>query len=96
MHLTYCTTHLEDAPGILHYQSGSEAYGRLDLIDKSPLSPRARAHVTAAEQRSYVQRGVAGRRLQVQSSAAEHYALRPILGASSQACAKRGFDGRTA
>eukprot|EP00976_Prorocentrum_cordatum_P067379 1178718-Prorocentrum_minimum.AAC.1 len=31
------TAHLEDAPGILHYLSGSEAYGRLNLIDKSPL-----------------------------------------------------------
>ena len=38
--LAYCSTHLEDAPGILHYQSGSEAYGRLDLTDKSPPSSR--------------------------------------------------------
>eukprot|EP00976_Prorocentrum_cordatum_P020281 411909-Prorocentrum_minimum.AAC.6 len=28
MPLTYCTTHPEDAPGTLHSQSGSEAYGR--------------------------------------------------------------------
>ena len=39
MPLTYCTTHPEDAPGILHYQSGSEAYGRLGLTDKSPPDP---------------------------------------------------------
>ena len=39
MPLTYCTTHPEDVPGILHYQSGSEAYGRLDLTVESPLDP---------------------------------------------------------
>eukprot|EP00976_Prorocentrum_cordatum_P040795 828715-Prorocentrum_minimum.AAC.1 len=32
-----CTTHPEDASGILHIKSGSEAYGHLDLTDKSPL-----------------------------------------------------------
>eukprot|EP00976_Prorocentrum_cordatum_P070232 1179841-Prorocentrum_minimum.AAC.2 len=37
--LTYCTTRPEDAPGILHYYSGSGAYGRLDLTDKSPPDP---------------------------------------------------------
>eukprot|EP00976_Prorocentrum_cordatum_P050614 1022090-Prorocentrum_minimum.AAC.2 len=36
---SYRTTHPEDAPGILHYSSGSAAYGRLDLTDKSPLDP---------------------------------------------------------
>eukprot|EP00959_Pyramimonas_sp_CCMP1952_P009911 206403-Pyramimonas_sp.AAC.1 len=32
-----CTTHhLEDASGILHFKSGSEAHGRLHLTDTSP------------------------------------------------------------
>eukprot|EP00959_Pyramimonas_sp_CCMP1952_P018168 384760-Pyramimonas_sp.AAC.1 len=35
---TLKTTHPEDAFGILHFTSGSEAYGRLDLTDKSPLN----------------------------------------------------------
>eukprot|EP00959_Pyramimonas_sp_CCMP1952_P403130 8446409-Pyramimonas_sp.AAC.3 len=39
----YCTTHPEDASGILHFKSGCEAYGRLDLTDKSPPDP-VRAH----------------------------------------------------
>eukprot|EP00976_Prorocentrum_cordatum_P117232 1196275-Prorocentrum_minimum.AAC.5 len=33
----YRTTHLKDASGILHFKSGSEAYGRLDLAVNSPL-----------------------------------------------------------
>eukprot|EP00976_Prorocentrum_cordatum_P096026 1190395-Prorocentrum_minimum.AAC.7 len=37
--LMYCTTHLEDTSGILHFLSGSEAYERLDLTDRSPVSP---------------------------------------------------------
>eukprot|EP00959_Pyramimonas_sp_CCMP1952_P378654 7931889-Pyramimonas_sp.AAC.2 len=47
----YFTTHLEDTSGIIHFLSGSEAYGRLDLTDKFPppsplgsgLAPRDRA-----------------------------------------------------
>eukprot|EP00976_Prorocentrum_cordatum_P076970 1182500-Prorocentrum_minimum.AAC.2 len=35
----YCKTHFEAAPGILHFWSGSEAYGRLDVTDKSPPEP---------------------------------------------------------
>eukprot|EP00959_Pyramimonas_sp_CCMP1952_P427485 8952986-Pyramimonas_sp.AAC.1 len=37
--LVCCTTRLEDASGILHFKSGSEAYGCLDLTDKSPPEP---------------------------------------------------------
>eukprot|EP00976_Prorocentrum_cordatum_P087115 1186774-Prorocentrum_minimum.AAC.3 len=37
--LTYCTTHLEDASGILHFKSGSEAHGRLHLTVKFPRTP---------------------------------------------------------
>eukprot|EP00959_Pyramimonas_sp_CCMP1952_P209883 4391369-Pyramimonas_sp.AAC.1 len=37
--LMYCTTHLEDASGILHFKSGSAAHGRLHLTDTSPKYP---------------------------------------------------------
>eukprot|EP00959_Pyramimonas_sp_CCMP1952_P128834 2694332-Pyramimonas_sp.AAC.2 len=42
----YCTTHPEDAPGILHFYSGTEAYGRLDLTDKPLPSAPLGAQVT--------------------------------------------------
>eukprot|EP00976_Prorocentrum_cordatum_P006675 133740-Prorocentrum_minimum.AAC.1 len=34
-----CTTHLEDLSGILHFWSGSDAHGRLDLTDTSLPDP---------------------------------------------------------